>query len=485
MSSISESPGEGESSSAAPACVPGAAPKIDKPDDDVVLRVRFATGLADLLHPLSGDLTAGTLKDVIRDRRAAETKGRILRLIYLGKILADDVRLVDVCRIPPPPPRTSQGARGRGVVNRADAGGKGKAKVLERPAGEVVLQCSIGSLISDLAREAEQRRVALGGAATSTGAVAASASAGTASAGLSSVEDSRSTTPAPRGFDRLRQAGFDEADIAALRQQFFRGTNTPVVDSTASANAATGSGPTGTVDAATYIGGGVPAGVAGRFPAHADTNTASYSSYAVGSDQIDVVDWTALYDVELLADQPDPERDRELQLEAEERWMEEEAGPGGAAPHFSGAANDGRTDERESAGEDDRQGLLSEMSGAAGSHRPRGATTRMHRPAAPRAAGAGLYSFGEEYTQIIIGLATGYFVGFLGIFFSTEANAAPAASAVSTPAGQLLGAAGVIPVGAARARYNGWHGSLLTDNKFKICLWAGLILNILFGFCRE
>jgi hypothetical protein len=112
----------------------------------------------DLTVPLTEDLTTKGLKEAID---AQTSNAWRLRIIFLGKILQDEQVI---------------------------------ARVAPADAKEIVVQCSVTEGIQEQESTAETEVEAGEG----------------------------STAPAPRGFDRLREAGLSDEDIANLRAQFNR-----------------------------------------------------------------------------------------------------------------------------------------------------------------------------------------------------------------------------------------------------------------------
>ncbi|KAJ9132225.1 hypothetical protein NKR19_g9372, partial [Coniochaeta hoffmannii] len=185
------------------------------------LTIRFSTSLPDLhldiLHPQQTTIAA--LKSLIRSRLSEPNRVRRLRFIHGGKILPDTSTLSSVLRAPPPPPpprngelsssssSSSRGNKGKGVEGRRDDGTR------------VYVNCSIGDVLT--AREIEEEE---GKAAASSPSPGTTATPGTpvptpadVRAGQDAAPPSR---PAPRGFDRLLQAGFTAAEVNQLRLQF-------------------------------------------------------------------------------------------------------------------------------------------------------------------------------------------------------------------------------------------------------------------------
>ena len=159
----------------------------------VNLIIRFTASIPDL--PLLIDdpalTTAVSLKQQIRTHLSPPLSTSRLRLIYAGKPFPDTDTLSTSLRLPPPPPKSSSV--------------KGKTPIY--PPRTLYIHCSISDALSpaDLAAEA----------------ALASASAPPDSLNAQpATQDDATTTPAPRGFDRLLTAGFTPLEIASLRSQF-------------------------------------------------------------------------------------------------------------------------------------------------------------------------------------------------------------------------------------------------------------------------
>ncbi|KAK6359329.1 hypothetical protein TWF696_000490 [Orbilia brochopaga] len=198
-----------DSSSASSSALPKSAPNAEAPQTPVAITVRFASSsLPDLALTIQSPYSTNisTLKRLIRTSLPTETGRRRLRLIYGGKVLGDKANIgqsLGVSKLstfatkerkaPPPPKRGSR--KGKEVVRPEpedeDDGSSGAGST----AAGVYVHCSIGDELTDaeLAEEVETESQAI---------------------------HHPSTLPAPQGFDRLLNAGFTEADIAALRSQF-------------------------------------------------------------------------------------------------------------------------------------------------------------------------------------------------------------------------------------------------------------------------
>lgn len=176
------------------------------------ITVRFTTSIPDL--PLDVALPSKTtvvsLRHIIRGKLPESTSSRRLRLIYSGKILSDTAFLPSVLKIPPPPPRPPPDP-------------KGKGKAVEVEPSRIYINCSIGDPLTPEELSAEE--------------AAATKSQNTSSLKVSTTESSnveeapaQTTTPVPRGFDRLLSTGFTPAEVGQLRLQFLSiqaSTHTP------------------------------------------------------------------------------------------------------------------------------------------------------------------------------------------------------------------------------------------------------------------
>jgi len=164
------------------------------------ITVRFTTSIPDLLLdiPEPKETSVIALKHLIRSKLEPPTSNHRFRFIHSGKLLKDDDILGTVLKIPSAPPRTPDP--------------KGKGKAIELPPSRVYINCSIGDILTSAELSAE--------------ALAASASSNKtrkereAKTGSEDVASQSTTTPAPRGFDRLLSGGFTPAEVNQLRLQF-------------------------------------------------------------------------------------------------------------------------------------------------------------------------------------------------------------------------------------------------------------------------
>ncbi|KAK2028588.1 hypothetical protein LX32DRAFT_498450, partial [Colletotrichum zoysiae] len=202
----------------------------------LLLRIRFTTSIPDLDLdiPSPSQTTVAALKHLIRGRLAQPDSQRRLRFIHQGKILPDASALSAVLRPLPPPPSSAShsstaSANAPGAAGPDDPKGKGKAKANDpAPPQRVYVNCSIGDSLTDaeLAAEAEAAlrapsdRIVGGGGGGHGSSPSSGATPGTPGQHGSNNHRPPQPRPAPRGFDRLLNAGFTAAEVNQLRLQF-------------------------------------------------------------------------------------------------------------------------------------------------------------------------------------------------------------------------------------------------------------------------
>jgi len=224
------------------------------PEEIVQLIVRFTAAIPDLPLDIEHPSTTTTLslKGLIRRHLPSNLSSNRLRLIHAGKVLPDTAALSASLNL-------KNGHHASSPPASPSSKSKGKAAIRENgpgpPPTRIYIHCSIGDALPASALTAEattaaeleaqltaarQRRKS-----TSSGTLAEAASGWLRASGLGALaaghgsgdsgggnddsgsgsgdagtQQQRSTTPAPRGFDRLAGAGLAAADIAGLRNAF-------------------------------------------------------------------------------------------------------------------------------------------------------------------------------------------------------------------------------------------------------------------------
>lgn len=189
--------------------------------DPLLITVRFSASIPDLqLDVPEPETTTGAgLKQLIRAELPKTLSSHRLRLIYAGRGLEDTTALTLSLKLPPSPSRSPRPAADYSDDPDSPENGKGKQAVRDtRP--RLYIHCSIGDIAlseADLASEASV-------ASTILLKQKQTSAKSSLNASLLSTAQPRpqpeSTTPAPRGFDRLLSAGFTAAEVTALRSQF-------------------------------------------------------------------------------------------------------------------------------------------------------------------------------------------------------------------------------------------------------------------------
>jgi hypothetical protein len=207
----------------------------DSIPDALLITVRFSASIPDLhLDVPDAETTTGAgLKQLIRAELPSTLSSHRLRLIYAGRGLEDTTALATSLKLPPSPsrsPRPADDDDGDELSTpengSAKSNAKGKQPVRDaRP--RLYIHCSIGDIAlseSDLAAEASVASTLLlqkkKESSRSTSLLAPPGDRATQSQTQSQAQQATSTTPAPRGFDRLLSAGFTPAEVTALRSQF-------------------------------------------------------------------------------------------------------------------------------------------------------------------------------------------------------------------------------------------------------------------------
>ncbi|KAK4864814.1 hypothetical protein LT330_001437 [Penicillium expansum] len=207
---------------------------VGEPDTDpLLITVRFSASIPDLqLDVPEPETTTGAgLKQLIRAELPKPLSSHRLRLIYAGRGLEDTTALTVSLKLPPSPSRSPRPAADQ--PETTDDNGKGKQAVRDiRP--RLYIHCSIGDIAlsdADLASEASvastillQQKQQKANAGKKLPTKDVSSLLPTFAQPRHSQPQPQSqpttTTPAPRGFDRLLSAGFTATEITALRSQF-------------------------------------------------------------------------------------------------------------------------------------------------------------------------------------------------------------------------------------------------------------------------
>ena len=173
------------------------APSVERA---LLLTVRFTTSIPDLLLeiPTASETAVIAVKHLIRSRLDQSTSRNRFRLIHGGKLLKDDDNLAAALRIPSSPPRAPDP--------------KGKGKYVEDPPARIYINCSIGDELTSAELSAE--------ALAATESVTKSRKDRESRIEFKKAAALPTTTPAPRGFDRLISGGFTPAEVNQLRLQF-------------------------------------------------------------------------------------------------------------------------------------------------------------------------------------------------------------------------------------------------------------------------
>ncbi|THV74720.1 hypothetical protein D6D28_02354 [Aureobasidium pullulans] len=183
-------------------------------DQPVDLVIRFTAAIPDaVIRVPSAKLTTPlALRQQIRAQLPASFASNRLRLISAGKVLPDATALSKCINIPPPPPRSKIDSAASKDKNKNKNKAKGKAPA-ETTVPRVYIHCSIGDTLTpgDIASEADAAEAADKALLLDVPVPAPD---------QTQNPTTTSSTPAPRGFDRLLSAGFSPADVANLRAQF-------------------------------------------------------------------------------------------------------------------------------------------------------------------------------------------------------------------------------------------------------------------------
>ena len=186
--------------------------ELETPLDIVV---RFSTSNPDLIITISKPsiTTALSLKQQIRSQLDGAAAFARLRLIHAGKVLQDRGALSKSLNVTIPPPPTADENAGKSEK------AKGKQPVRDvskpPPAARVYIHCSIGDALTSAELVTEAKA-----AEDADKALVSNTALSNANGEQQDGTAISTTTPAPRGFDRLLSTGFTPAEVATLRTQF-------------------------------------------------------------------------------------------------------------------------------------------------------------------------------------------------------------------------------------------------------------------------
>jgi len=187
-------------------------------DAPVDLVIRFTTLIPDFVLTIASPTTTSTLslKRQIRQQLPTDTASSRLRLISAGRVLGDTVALAKSLTIPAPPPRTRQDKSNNDVNGK----GKGKAPATAssppRTNARVYVHCSVGDALGTEELSAE----ATAAEAADNALIARTQPSSDTESAKKDVTTPSTGPPPPRGFDRLLNSGFSQAEVATLRTQF-------------------------------------------------------------------------------------------------------------------------------------------------------------------------------------------------------------------------------------------------------------------------
>lgn len=195
------------------------------------LVVRFSTSNPDVVLPLPNPATTSalSLKQQIRAHLESPASTSRLRLIHAGKVLNDAEALSRSLHVANPPPSVTPRAEREDNAGAKSEKAKGKQPVRDGTTSSVALptvkatrvyiHCSIGDVVSAADLEAEAAAAKEANEALSEQTAPSSTSLRTSDQ-AGDAPQTTTTTPAPRGFDRLLATGFTPSEVAHLRANF-------------------------------------------------------------------------------------------------------------------------------------------------------------------------------------------------------------------------------------------------------------------------
>ncbi|KAJ5102592.1 hypothetical protein N7532_003121 [Penicillium argentinense] len=213
-------------------------PGNSTPAEALLITVRFSASIPDLPLdvPEPQTTTGAGLKQLIREKLPSDLSSHRLRLIYAGRGLDDTTALTAFLKLAPSPTRSPRPADdSEDDSGNGNGGSKNKGKQAVRDTRpRIYIHCSIGDIAlseTDLATEAstastillqKQKDVEVKLGPKHGSSLFPSSGQGSTSQNQQPRRPSPppTTTPAPRGFDRLLSAGFTPSEVTALRSQF-------------------------------------------------------------------------------------------------------------------------------------------------------------------------------------------------------------------------------------------------------------------------
>lgn len=175
------------------------------PAVDIVVRFNSSSADKTVRIDTPASTSIVSVKQRLRELLDPPSSLARLRLIHAGRVLSDHAAVSKSLKIPQPPP----------TDHNAGASAKAKGKQPVRDVPRVYIHCSVGDALAPNELSAETRA-----AQDADAALLSQDADSTAPAEERQSSDGKTTTAAPRGFDRLLSAGFNASEVTALRAQF-------------------------------------------------------------------------------------------------------------------------------------------------------------------------------------------------------------------------------------------------------------------------
>jgi iron-sulfur cluster assembly protein len=191
---------------------------------EVFLIIRFSASIPDVQLGIAtpSTTTVAGLKQLIRAHLPPDLANRRIRLIYSGRGLEDASSLRTALRLSSRTSTPLSTDAEDGLSSSKDKKGKGVVRdVAPADIPRVYVHCSIGDIVlssADLTAEAAMASTFLVQQQQQKDSTTSSTAKERTEE--QDVDEMATTTPAPRGFDRLLSAGFTPSEVAALRSQF-------------------------------------------------------------------------------------------------------------------------------------------------------------------------------------------------------------------------------------------------------------------------